>query len=140
MTSPEHPPGADPTLGALVHDLTQQMSTLVREEIRLAQAELTQKGKQAGKGAGLFGVAGLLGFLGLCVVITTVILALALVLPAWLSALIVAVVLLLAAGLVALSGKKQVQQASPVKPERALEGVKEDVATVKGERSHEHAV
>jgi Putative Actinobacterial Holin-X, holin superfamily III len=122
----------EPTLGALVHDMTQQMSTLVRDEMRLAQAEMTQKGKRAGVGIGLFSAAGLLAFFGLAATITTVILALSLALPAWLSALIVAVVLFAFAGAVALQGKNSVQKATPAKPEQAIEGLKEDVATVKG--------
>lgn len=138
MSAPEQHTG-DPTMGALVHDMTQQMSTLVRDEIRLAQAEMTEKGKRAGIGIGLFSAAGLLAFFGVAVLITTVILALALVLAAWLAALMVAVVLFAAAGVVALQGKSSVQQATPAKPEEAIEGIKEDVATVKGER-HEHTV
>lgn len=124
----------DPTLGALVHDLTQQVPQLIRSEIRLAQAELTEKGKRAGLGVGMFSAAGLLAFLGLCCVVTTAILALALVLPGWLSALIVAVVLLCGAGIVALVGKKEINQATPPAPEHAIEGVKEDIAVVKGDR------
>lgn len=120
-------------MGALVHDMTQQMSTLVRDEIRLAQAEMTQKGKRAGIGLGMFSAAGLLAFFGLAALITTVILALAHALPDWLAALIVAVVLFAVAGVVALLGKKNVQQATPAKPEEAMEGLKQDVATVKGE-------
>ena len=130
--------GSDPTLGALVHDMTQQMSTLVRDEMRLAQAEMTQKGKRAGIGIGLFSGAGLLAFFGLAALITTAILALALALPAWLAALVVTVVLLAIAGVLALQGKKNVARATPAKPEQALEGIKEDVATAKGERGHEH--
>jgi uncharacterized membrane protein YqjE len=127
--------GSDATLGALVHDMTQQMSTLVRDEMRLAQAEMTEKGKKAGIGIGLFSAAGLLAFFGLATVIATVVLALALVMPAWLAALIVAVVLFAAAGVVALLGKNNVRRATPAKPVRAIEGLKEDLATVKGERS-----
>jgi uncharacterized membrane protein YqjE len=127
--------GSDPTLGALVHDMTQQMSTLVRDEIRLAQAEMTEKGKRAGIGVGLFSAAGLLAFFGLATLIATAILALALALPGWLSALIVAVVLFAGAGVFALQGKSNVQQATPPKPQEAIEGLKEDVATVKGEHS-----
>ena len=73
----------DEPLGALVHRLSEQIPELVRSEMRLAQAELTEKGKKAGMGIGLFSAAGLLAFLGLCTLITTAILALALVLPAW---------------------------------------------------------
>ena len=105
--------GSDPTLGALVHDMTQQMSTLVRDEIRLAQAEMTQKGKKAGVGAGLFGGAGLVALYGVAALLATVILALALVMPAWLAALIVTVVLFAVAGVLAMKGKSNVSQATP---------------------------
>src|SRR3954453_6537774 len=76
----------DPTLGALVHDLTQQVPQLIRSEIRLAQAEMTEKGKRAGLGIGMFSGAGLLAFFGLACVIATAILGLAHALPDWLSA------------------------------------------------------
>jgi len=123
----------DPTLGALVHDLTQQVPRLIRSEMRLAQAEMTEKGKRAGLGIGMFSAAGLLAFLGLCCMITTAILGLAHALPDWLAALLVGVVLLAAAAVAALVGRKEVQQATPPAPEHAIEGVKEDVAVVKGE-------
>ncbi len=132
-TSGEHSVHDDPTLGSLVHDLTQQVPQLIRSEIRLAQAEMTEKGKRAGLGIGMFSAAGLLVFLGLCCVITTAILALAHALPDWLSALLVGVVLFLGAGVAALVGKREVQQATPPAPEQAIEGVKEDIAVVKGE-------
>jgi hypothetical protein len=122
----------EPTLGALVHDLSEQTSALVRSEVELAKAELAAKGKAAGIGAGLFGAAGLLGFFGAAVLITTAILALALVLPAWAAALVVAVVLLAAAGIAAVIGKGKVGEATPAAPERAVEGVKQDVETIKG--------
>jgi MFS family permease len=125
---------SEPTLGALVHDMTGQLSTLIRDEIRLAQAEMTEKGKRVGVGIGLFSAAGILGLFGFGVLLATIILALALVMPAWLAALIVAVVLFAAAGIIALKGKSNVANATPVKPEAAIEGLKEDVATVKGER------
>ena len=129
------PPSApDETLGALVHRLSEQIPELVRSELRLAQAELAQKGKKAGVGVGLFSVAGLLAFFAFGSIVATAILALSLVVDAWLAALIVAVVLLAAGGIVAMAGKKQVAQASPPVPERAIEGVKEDIATVKGAR------
>jgi hypothetical protein len=132
-TSGDHSVHDDPTLGSLVHDLTQQVPQLIRSEIRLAQAEMTEKGKRAGLGLGMFSAAGLLVFLGLCCVITTAILALAHALPDWLSALLVGVVLFLGAGVAALVGKREVQQATPPAPEQAIEGVKEDIAVVKGE-------
>jgi hypothetical protein len=123
----------DPTLGALVHDLTQQVPELIRSELRLAQAEMTQKGKRAGLGIGMFSAAGLLGFLALCCVVATAILALAHAVPDWLAPLIVAAVLLAGAGIAALMGKRKVEEATPAAPERAIEGVKEDIAVVKGD-------
>jgi len=138
MTASETPSagaGPDPTLGTLVHDLSTQIPELVRSELRLAQAEMTEKGKRAGLGIGMFSGAGLLAFLGLATLVATAILALAQALDAWLAALIVAVVLLLLGGLLALLGKNQVTEATPAMPERAVEGVKEDIATVKGQHS-----
>ena len=128
----------DASLGTLVHDLTEQISTLVRDEMRLAQAEMTEKGKKAGIGIGMFGGAGLMALYGLGALVATAILALALALPGWLAALIVAVVLFAIAGVLALMGKSNVSKATPVKPEEAMAGLQEDVATVKGERGHDH--
>ena len=127
--SPTDP--AEASTGQLISQLTEQISTLVRSEARLAQAEVTQKAKRLGIGAGLFGGAGLVAFLGLATLITTAILGLALVLPAWLAALIVTVVLFAVAGVLALFGKKDVQKASPPLPTEAIAGVQADIATVK---------
>jgi len=123
---------ADEPIGAVVHRLSEQIPELVRSEIRLAQAELTEKGKHAGAGIGLFSGAGLLALYGLAGLLTTAVVALDLALPLWLSALIVTVVLFLAAGIAAMMGKKQVGQATPPAPEKAIAGVKEDVEAVKG--------
>jgi uncharacterized membrane protein YqjE len=128
------PSDNEPTLGGLVHDLTEQVPQLIRSEIRLAQAEMTEKGKRAGLGIGMFSAAGLLAFLGLCCVVTTAILGLAHALPDWLAALLVGVVLFAGAGIAALVGKKEVAQATPPAPEAAIEGVKEDLSVVKGGR------
>jgi uncharacterized membrane protein YqjE len=128
-------PGPEPTLGALVNQLTTQVPELIRSEIRLAQAEVAEKGKRAGVGLGMFSAAGLLAFFGLGTLIVTAVLALALVLPAWLAALIVAGALLAAAAVLGLMGRSKVEGATPLAPERALEGVKEDIATVKGQHS-----
>jgi hypothetical protein len=132
---PGHTVRDDPTLGALVHDLTEQVPELIRSELRLAQAETAEKGKRAGLGIGMFSVAGLLGFFGIACVIATAILGLAHALPDWLSALIVAVVLFAGAAVMALVGKKEIQQATPPAPEQAIEGVKEDIAVMKGDRA-----
>jgi uncharacterized membrane protein YqjE len=124
--------GAEPSTSQLVTQLTEQSTQLIRSELRLAQAEMTAKAKHAGVGAGLFGGAGVVALYGLGALITTVILALDLVMPAWLAALIVTVVLFAIAGVVALVGKKQVAQATPAAPERTIDNVKQDIATVKG--------
>ena len=126
---PSQPP--EPSTGQLISDLTTQISRLVRDEARLAQAEVTQKAKRLGIGAGLFGGAGLFAFFGLAALITTAILALALVLPAWLAALVVAVVLFAVAGVLALVGKKDVQKGSPPVPTEAIASTKVDIQTVK---------
>ncbi len=124
---------SDEPLGAVVHRLSEQLPELVRSELRLAQAELAQKGKSAGVGIGLFGTAGIVGLYGLAGLLTTVVILLDLTLPLWLAALIVTVVLFAGAGVAALLGKKEVAEATPPAPERAIAGVKEDVATVKGQ-------
>jgi uncharacterized membrane protein YqjE len=126
---------SDEPIGALVHRLSEQIPELVRSELRLAQAELTEKGKRAGLGIGMFSAAGLLAFLGISTLVACAILALALVLPGWAAALIVAVVLFAGAGVAALAGKKEFDQATPPAPERTIANVREDVATVKGGHS-----
>lgn len=124
----------DASLGTLVSQLSTQLPELIRSELRLAQAEVAEKGKRAGVGIGMFSVAGLLGFFGLAVLIATAVLVLDLFLPAWAAALIVAVVLLAIAGIAAMLGKKKVAEVGSPTPERAISGIKKDVATVKGER------
>ncbi|MGC4807278.1 phage holin family protein [Micromonospora sp. DT233] len=122
--------GSEPSTAELVQRATEQVSRLVRDELALARAELTQKGKHAGIGIGLFGGGGALAFYGLGALITAVILLLALVLPAWLAALIVAAALFLVAGILALVGKKQVSQAVPPVPAATVRSVRADVDTV----------
>jgi uncharacterized membrane protein YqjE len=118
-------PAQDPPVGELVHR--------VRSELRLAQAELAQKGKRAGLGIGMFSVAGLLAFFAMATLIATAVVALDLVLPLWASGLIVAAVLLVGALGAALGGRNEIQQATPAAPEHAIAGVKQDVAALKGE-------
>ncbi len=115
----------------LVQRLSEQTATLVRQELQLAQIEMKEKGKRAGIGAGLFGGAGGLAFYGLGVLLAAIVLALATFMPAWVAALIVAVVLFAIAGGLALTGKKQVEQATPVAPEQAIDSAKRDVDEVK---------
>ena len=123
--------GDDRALGELVQDLSRQTSTLIRQEMRLAQAELTEKGRHAGKGAGMFGGAGLIALYGAGGLIAAAILGLATVIEPWIAAAAVGAGLLLIAGLVALAGKKELDEAGPPKPEQTLESVQQDVETVK---------
>jgi uncharacterized membrane protein YqjE len=115
----------------LVRSMSEQVSTLVREELTLAKIEMVEKGKRAGIGAGLFGAAGSLALYGLGALFFTIGAVLALWMPAWVAALIVTVVLFAAAGVAALIGKKQVSQALPPEPEAAIQSGRRDVETVK---------
>ena len=123
----------DEPVGALVHRLSEQIPELVRTELRLAQAELAQKGKRAGLGIGMFSLAGLLAFFATATLIATAVIALDLVLPLWAAGLVVAGVLLLGALGAGLGGRSEIQQATPPAPEVTIANVKEDVATLKGE-------
>ncbi|PWK86244.1 putative superfamily III holin-X [Lentzea atacamensis] len=125
----------DTSTAQLVNQLSEQVSRLARDEIRLAVAELKDKGKHAGVGAGMFGAAGVFAWWGGLSVVAGIILALSLVLPAWASALIVAAVLFVIAGVAALMGRSQVRQATPPVPRQAMDNVQEDIATIK-ERAH----
>ncbi|MFF3485740.1 phage holin family protein [Streptomyces sp. NPDC002701] len=118
-------------MGELVQRASQQLTELVRGEMRLAQAEMKEKGKRYGKGGGLFGGAGLVGCLALQALVATAIAALAVPLPVWAAALIVTVVLGVIAAVLAIRGKKQVKQATPPAPERTIDSVKADVAEIK---------
>ena len=119
------------SVGDLVQELSQQTATLVRQEMRLAQVELQEKGKRAGIGAGMFGGAGLVALYGVGAIVAAVIMLVGTAIEPWVSALIVGAVLLATAGILALLGRKQVDQATPAKPERAMESVQDDVEHVK---------
>lgn len=121
----------DKPVGELFQDLSQHTSTLVRQELELAQLELKEKGKRAGLGAGMFGGAGLVALYGAGALIAAIILLLATALEPWLAALIVAVALLAVAGVLALTGKRQVDRATPPVPERAIDSIQHDVEEVK---------
>jgi uncharacterized membrane protein YqjE len=122
---------SDQPVGELLRELSQQTTTLVRQELELAKLELTEKGKRAGIGVGMFGGAGVVGLYAVGALTACLILALATAMTAWLAALIVAVVYGAVAGVLALSGKSKVQQAAPPVPEQATESVKEDVQWTK---------
>jgi membrane protein len=121
----------DKPLGELVQDLSRQTSTLIRQEMRLAQTELTEKGRHAGKGAGMFGGAGLVALYGVGALIAAAILGLATVLEPWIAAAAIGAGLLLVAGILALTGKKELEEAGPPKPEQAIDSVQLDIETVK---------
>ena len=118
------------SIGELFGRLSQQLSALVRQEVELAKAELRDKGKRAGAGAGLIGGGGLLGLGAFAALTTTVILVLATFLDAWLAALVVTVVYAAGAAVLAMSGKKKVQAISPV-PAQTVETLKEDAQWAK---------
>ena len=121
----------DASTAQLLTRLSEQTSQLVKDELRLATAELTQKGRRPGMGAGLFGGAGVIALFGVGALVACAILALDLVRSVWLAALIVGVALLVGAGIAALLGKKQVSKALPAKPAETIDNVKADLAAVK---------
>jgi MFS family permease len=121
----------DSSLADLARQLSNQTTELVRHEVELAKAELRVKGKRAGVGAGMFGGAGALGLYALGALTAAIIAGIAEVLPVWASALIVAALYGAIAGILALRGKKKVQQATPPLPERTVQSVKEDVRYTK---------
>jgi hypothetical protein len=123
--------GSDASVAELVRQLSEQTSRLARQEVELAKTELVAKGKRAGIGAGMFGGAGVVGLFAAGALTATAILALSTAIAAWLAALIVAVVLTVVAGALALTGAREVQQASPPIPEQATDSVKEDVRLTK---------
>ena len=118
-------------IGELVKQLADQTSTLVHQEIELAKAEVAQKGKQAGQGAGLFGAAAVIGLLAAGALTAFLIMLLDGALPNWLSALIVAVVFAAIAAVLALQGRNKMRAAAPPVPEQTVETVKEDVEWAK---------
>jgi uncharacterized membrane protein YqjE len=129
--APRAPADGDRSVGELVQQLSRQTSTLIRQEMALAQAELTEKGRHAGKGAGMFGGAGVVALYGVGALIAAAIIGIGTLVELWLAAVIVGVVLLAIAGIVALIGKKEVDRAGPPKPEQAIASVQRDVDEVK---------
>jgi hypothetical protein len=125
----------DQWAGELVKQLSEQVSRLVREELRLAQLEMSRKGKQAGLGIGMLGAGGVVTLYGVACLVGCAVIALAGVVAAWLAALIAGVVLLAVAGAAALLGKGQLQRATPPVPDEMVASVKADVEEIK-ERAH----
>jgi uncharacterized membrane protein YqjE len=119
--------------GDLVRRLSEDVSTLVRQEVELAKAELTEKGRKAGMGAGMFGGAGLFGVFAFAALTTALIIGLSEAMDAWLAALIVAIVYAGIAGVLAITGKQKVEEAGPPQPEQTVETIKEDVQWAKNQ-------
>lgn len=125
------PPLHDRPIGELLSQLAEQTTTLVRQELKLFQAEMTDKGKRAGLGLGMVGAGGILALFAVAALTTCFIAALSLAMPVWVAALIVAVVYGAAAGIVAMRGKQQVQEALPPTPDQTVQTVTEDVQWAK---------
>ena len=126
--------GTDPreqSIGELVKDLASETSTLVRQEIDLAKAEMTERGKRAGKGAGMLAAAALVGLLAAGALTAFLIAVLDRAMATWLAALVVTVVYAAIAGALAMTGRKQIREAAPPVPEQAIDSVKEDVQWAK---------
>jgi uncharacterized membrane protein YqjE len=121
----------DQSVGDLVSRLSTQMSELARREVDLAKAELTEKGKQAGLGAGMFGGAGVAGLLALGALTACLTLVLTTFLAPWLAALIVTLAWGAVAAVLALQGRERVREATPAAPEQTIETVKEDIEWAK---------
>ena len=123
--------GTDASVGQLVEQLSAQISALVRDEMALATAEMKRKGAQAGIGIGIGGAGAVVALLGLGALVAAAILGLAVVLAAWLAALIIGVVLLAVAGVISAAGITQVRNSAPPVPEKAVRSTKQDIETVK---------
>lgn len=124
----------DASLGDVAKQLTKDVSTLVRQEVELAKAELAEKGKQIGVGGAMFGGAAVAGWMALGALTACLILLLALAMPAWVAAIIVAAIWGAVAGVLALRGRDRIKQGTPPVPEQTIESVKEDVQWLKNRK------
>jgi uncharacterized membrane protein YqjE len=127
--------GQQRSAGELVKELTELVPRLVRDELKLAQIEMTRKGKQAGVGAGMLGASGLIALYAVGCLLACVIIALSGVIAAWLSALIVGAALLAVSGVAALVGKGRLTKAAPPVPRQAIDSVHADVEEIR-EKAH----
>lgn len=134
MSTEAQPHNGDPrdqSIAGLVKDLANETSTLVRQEIDLAKAEMTERGRRMGKGAGLLGAAALIGLLAAGALTACLVALLDLAMTTWLAALVVTVTFGAIAAALALTGRKQIREAAPPVPEQAIDSVKEDVQWAK---------
>lgn len=123
-------PAAERSTAELVQQAGEQVSRLVRAEIALAKAELAERGRQAGMGAGLVGGGGLLALYGIGALVLAGIAGLATVLPDWLAALLVGLALLLVAGGLALAARSRFRRAVPPPPPALVGSLRQDLTAV----------
>jgi hypothetical protein len=121
--------------GSLVRQLSEQVSLLARQEVELAKAEMVEKGRKAGVGAGLLTGAAVAGLLALGALTAFLVLALAEAMDAWLAALVVTALWAATTAVLALVGKQKVEEVGTPVPEKTVESVKEDIEWLKGQRS-----
>lgn len=124
-------PAQEHSTGELVKQVAEQVSVLVRDELKLAQLEMTTKGKRAGKGVGMMGGGGLIALYGVACLIACAIIGISHAVTAWLAALIVGAALLVVAAIAALAGKSNMGKATPPVPTEAVDSVKTDVEEIK---------
>ena len=124
-------PVEEASVGELTARLSHDLSTLIRDELRLAQVETSEKAKKVGSGVGLFGVSALIAYLGAAALVAAAILGLANALDPWLAAVIVGAALILLAAIAALAGRRGVSAGTPPVPTEAMAGIKADVSTLR---------
>ncbi|MBO0775051.1 MAG: phage holin family protein [Actinobacteria bacterium] len=129
------PAEQEQSTGELVSQLSEQMSRLVRDEMKLARLEMTRKGKEAGLGAGLLGGSGIITLYAIGCLLACVIIAISGAVAAWLAALIVGVALLAVAGIAALIGRSRLNRATPPVPTEATGSVRADIEEIR-EKAH----
>jgi hypothetical protein len=125
------PAGQERSTAELVEQVAEQVSALVRDELKLAQVEMTRKGKQAGAGLGMLGGSGVIALFGVGCLIACAIIAISHVLTAWLAVLVVGVALLATAGVVAMAGKGRMRKATPPVPRQAVSSMRADVGEIR---------
>ena len=118
-------------IGELLKELANETTTLVRQELELAKAEMREKGRKAGPGIGMMGGAGVAALLALGALTAFLILVLDGFMPNWLAALIVAILWGVVAGVLYVMGRERVEEAAPPVPKQTAESIKEDVEWVK---------
>ena len=129
--STHNPPEREASTGELVKQLSEQVSALVRDELKMARLELTRKGRFAGLGMGMYGASGLVAVYAIACLLAAAIIAIAGEIRPWLAALIVGLALLVVSTVAALLGRSRMRRATPPIPEQAVEGAKADVEEVR---------